>query len=263
MRLFLVISCLVLLGCNQEKKALLQSNVISLSQPKITANSTLIDSFVSIKADLKLDNVSIHYTSDGKEPNELSTAYSQPIITDKAGTYKFKAFHPGWNPSEVSLLTLYSKGIAVDTIVTHIPASKQYSGLGNNTLINYEKGTLNFRDKQWVGYDTIAKASVVLKEKKNIKSLTICYLTDVTSWIFPPSHISVVIDKNEASKKEVAIEIPKAFTLNKMGAVVIPIDKEIRSLTIEVSNLQAIPEWHEGAGSKAWLFMDEWILNEL
>lgn len=262
MRIITIICCLVLWSCNQEQKELLQSNVIRLSPPKITVNNAIIDSFVIVKADLKLDQTNVHFTTNGKTPDTSSEVYTNPIKVSKSGHFKFRAFHPDWNPSDVSSLNLFSKGVLVDRLITHTKPSKQYKGQGQNTLINNKKAPLHFRNEQWVGYDTIAKATVVLKEKKHIKSLTICYLTDMASWIFPPSHVSVLIDKNEVSKKEITIEVPKMFSSSSMGSIVIPIDIEVKSLNIEISNLQNIPKWHEGSGKKAWLFMDEWILNE-
>ena len=41
----------------------------------------------------------------------------------------------------------------------------------------------------------------------------------------------------------------------------IPIDQEVSTLDITVKNLGQIPDWHDGKGYKAWLFMDEWIFN--
>ena len=41
----------------------------------------------------------------------------------------------------------------------------------------------------------------------------------------------------------------------------IPIDREVSTLDITVKNLEQIPDWHDGKGNKAWLFMDEWIFN--
>ena len=46
-----------------------------------------------------------------------------------------------------------------------------------------------------------------------------------------------------------------------MKNINIKINKEVNSLRIEMTNLERIPDWHEGVGNKAWLFMDEWIFN--
>lgn len=49
--------------------------------------------------------------------------------------------------------------------------------------------------------------------------------------------------------------------LTEMKNINLEINKEVTSLRLEITNLQSIPEWHEGSGNKAWLFMDEWIFN--
>lgn len=263
MRVIITICLLGILSCNKSKKSpLLQSNIIRLAQPRVIASNTLIDSFVTVHANLKLDDVVIYYTLNGKEPDTSSSIYSTPIKAYNPGTYKFKAFHPDWAPSETAILKLLPKGIDVDTIIMHSIPHEKYSGLENNTLINLKKGQLNFSDKQWLGYDTVAKATLVLKEKKYIKSLTISYLNDVGSWIFPPSTISVSINGDLNSKKTIDIEQPKAATSIKTNTITIPIELQAESLLVEINNLESIPEWHEGVGQKAWLFTDEWILNE-
>ncbi|GAA3562108.1 hypothetical protein GCM10022395_10890 [Snuella lapsa] len=225
------------------------------------ATSTLIDSFVTIKAELKLGDVSIYYTSEGEEPSQSATKYERPIRVSNSGTFKFKAYHPDWNPSEVTELTLYKKGLDVDTIVWHSNSSEKYKGQGENTLINQTKASLNFSDPQWVGFDTIASATVSFKDNTFVKALTVSYLNDVGSWIFPPESITVILNEDPSARKIKEIEPLKSMVSRKMETVNIPIDTEVQSLRIEVHNIQSIPQWHEGHGAKAWLFMDEWILN--
>ncbi|MBJ6367421.1 chitobiase/beta-hexosaminidase C-terminal domain-containing protein [Snuella sedimenti] len=262
MRLLLVFYCLVFFNCTQKRSTqFLQPNQVSLAQPRVVANSTLIDSFVTIKANLKLDDVSIYYTSNGEEPSRSTTKYEHPIKVSNPGTFKFKAYHTDWNPSEFTALTLYKKGLDADTIVWHSKSSEKYKGQGENTLINQTKASLNFSDPQWVGFDTIASATVSFKDNTFVKLLTVSYLNDAGSWIFPPESITVILNEDISTKKTETIKSLNSLTARKMETVKIPIEAEVKSLRVEVHNLQSIPEWHEGHGTKAWLFMDEWILN--
>lgn len=260
MKLIIGLFIMVLLGCKAEEKQFLQPNEISLSPPMVTATSTIIDSFVIVNADLKFEGAKIVFTANGEEPSEQSEAYTKPLELTQAGTYKFKAFHPDWKPSDVVTLEVFAKGVPIDSIINITQPSKQYSGVGNNTLINNQKASLAHKNTEWVGYDTIAKSEIILKEKTFVKSLSVSYLNAIPSWIFPPSKVSVMLDNQILN--EVVMQPPTALTAQAMSVIHIPINKDVKSLTIEVSNLQSIPNWHDGAGTKAWLFMDEWILNE-
>ena len=127
------------------------------------------------------------------------------------------------------------------------------------TLFNNKKASVKFRDSQWVGFDSIAKASVSFPKKTYIESLTIGYLVDSKSWIFPPEQVTLYLN----DKDIINVNIPALATkeIVQLDDVKIPIKKELKTLTIQVTNVQKLPEWHPGKGAKAWLFMDEWIFN--
>lgn len=237
-----------------------QQQQISITQPRVTATSTIIDSTVTITAALALEDVALYYTNDGSAPTESSAKYIAPITVEKEGIYSFKAFHTDWKPSATTTLKLYKKGITPHKIDWHTNAHTTYPGVGSITVINQKKGSLNFRDEQWVGYDSLAFAKAYFDKKPFIKSMTIGYLTDTKSWIFPPEKVVVLLNQ----KDTLQIDIPKATEgeTPRLDDVYIPINKEIEHISIRVYNTSKLPEWHPGKGMNAWLFMDEWIFNE-
>ncbi|WOD42663.1 chitobiase/beta-hexosaminidase C-terminal domain-containing protein [Hwangdonia lutea] len=250
----------LMVGCKHEKQPdFLQQNTISLAQPRVTTNKTFIDSFVTIQAQLKVDDVVIRYTSNGEEPSLNSEKYTQPIQAVNPGIYKFKAFHNHWKSSEVTKVELFKKGLSADGILWHTKASEKYNGQGEKTLINQTKATLNFTDSQWVGFDTTAVSTITFNKKIYVKSLTISYLNDAASWIFPPK--SIIIFINDDLKEEHVLEPLSQTVAKKNETKNITVEAEVESLKIQVNNLQSIPEWHEGKGQNAWLFMDEFIFN--
>jgi len=152
MRIAVLILVILCFGCAKNEKSIyLQKQEISLAQPRVEATATIIDSSVIITADLRIENVAIHYTNDGSIPKKESSKYTKPLTIKKEGTYKFKAFHPDWKPSDITTLKLYDKGLKPSTINWKTNANITYPGLGDLTVLNNKKGTLNFRDTQWVG----------------------------------------------------------------------------------------------------------------
>lgn len=259
MKLILILFCLLfLLNCSN-KDNFLQQHEISLEQPRLKATNTIIDSSVFVSAELRMSGIDITYTTDGSEPKASSKKYNTDLKLNKAGVYKFKAFHENYMSSDISEIKLYRKGFIPYEINWQTEANNNYSGKGKTTVLNNQKGTLNFRDEQWFGFDTIAQAEVHFKNKIFIKSLTIGYLVDTKSWIFPPESVSLIYNKTDTLK----VKISKVNTSERLllDDVFIPINREIKSITVKVNNTKQIPDWHPGKRLKAWLFMDEWIFN--
>jgi len=252
--------CIFLSACSKKtERILLQEKEIALAQPRISSSSAIIDSSVLISADLRLDGVKIFYTNDNSEPTTQAKEYQESFESSVEGTYKFKAFHPSWKSSETAVLKLYKKGISPSKIDWITNSSNSYKGIGTTTLINNEKAPISFRNKQWVGFDSVAVAEVYFENKTFVETIDIGYLVDTQSWIFPPS--SIMININGTDLVEVKIPNLKQAEPKSLRNYQVKIGRELISMKIEVKNLMKIPAWHDGKGTKAWLFMDEWIFK--
>ena len=260
----MILICLLIISCKRSgTQNYLQKGEVQLVQPKIIASNTVIDSTETITALRDLKGLEIYYTTDGEEPTEKSQKYLSPFSIEEAGVVKFRAFHPEFKSSESTTLKFYKKGHSATKIKWHSKKNDKYNGHGPTTLINNKKGPLEFSNPEWQGFDSIASASVYFKNKIELSSLDIGYLVDTNSWIFPPSEIVISLYKedNSISKITKKIDSPTEPLSRSSESVEIPINLIVNSITIEVKNSDPIPDWHEGAGSKGWLFMDEWIFN--
>jgi len=267
MKVFLttILPMLICLSCKKESpNVYLQQEEVSLVQPRIEVSSTIIDSFVTVSANSGIKGTEIYYTINEGEPNLSSLKYVDPIKIFEPGTYTFKSFHSHWKPSESLSMTFFKKGIQPTEIIWETAPNEKYRGNGPSTIINQKKAPISFSDAEWVGFDTFAMAKVVFKERTFVKSIDLGYLSDPQSWIFPPSEIIIYPNdsKNENDKLIVQVDTLDGMVPKAIKNINISVNKEVNSLRIEVVNLQHIPKWHEGAGTKAWLFMDEWIFNE-
>jgi hypothetical protein len=266
MRKIDVFFCLLLavFSCQEKKKTpFLQEEEVQLVQPNIIVSNTIIDSLETITAELLLDGVVLYYTDNGEAPSRDSNKYEKPIQVVKPGVFKFKSFHPVLKSSAVSSIKIYKKGLIPKKITWHSKEPEKYKGVGDLTLINNKKASLEFSNMEWQGFETIASATVFFKELTTIKSIKIGYLCDTASWIFPPESVSVLVFFKDGTSKEI---VKKTNILEKQSSrtkesIQIPIEMDVVSLKIKVSNVSSIPDWHEGRGLKAWLFMDEWIFN--
>jgi len=258
-----LILCQIIYSCKNEEPKVnyLQKEQVQLVQPRILASTTLIDSFVIIKADRIIEGTELFYSNDGSEPTKNSTQFTGEIIVKEPKEFKFRAFHNKFKPSEMTTLKLYKKGHSASEIQWFTQANEKYTGSGASTLINDKKGSLQFNSPQWMGFDTIANASVKFDKKTTIKTIDIGYLNDPGSWIFPPSEIEIIVNNNATNKLIFKLEPIGGMMDKTMTSFSVPINTEVSTISISVKNLQQIPDWHDGKGNKAWLFMDEWIFN--
>lgn len=253
---------LLLFSCIEENETKwLQSGTIQLTKPLINASSVIIDSSVMLSASLRLDEVEIYYTNNGDEPTKESNLYSNPFQVSEAGLYKFKAYHNDWKASETASTELVKKGLDVDSIYWHTPLNKPYPGQGEWTVVNHKKGTLDYKDSNWVGMDSVIIADVFFKESTIVSLANIGYLESTEAWIFPPEEVQILRSYDGASFSNpihVKLEVPLNNDNLGLKNISLKVQDEVLALRIVIKN-QSIPEWHPAKGNAAWLFTDEWI----
>jgi hypothetical protein len=141
--------------------------------------------------------------------------------------------------------------------------SNQYSGGGDNALINYLKGSANFRTGFWQGYQgKDLEAIVDLGKVTTINKLSVGALQDIKSWIFYPTKVEFLGSDNRKGFAPIAV-INNEFPDNKHGAFTQEFEflaKEkiqYRYIKVIAKSYGVVPDWHLGAGGTSWLFLDE------
>ncbi len=137
---------------------------------------------------------------------------------------------------------------------------------GSRTLLTDGKNAKPDQFHQWVGFDGNDMIAIInLGKKRTINSISVGFLQEIVSWIFLPSMIeitlsedgktyygSVILENDIPEKKEGLIT--KDFT-QKYGG------EKTRFIKIRARNISKCPVWHSGAGGKAWIFVDEIIVE--
>ncbi|MEI7662284.1 MAG: discoidin domain-containing protein, partial [Bacteroidota bacterium] len=140
--------------------------------------------------------------------------------------------------------------------------SGQYSAGGDLALIDFIHGGDNFKTDAWQGYEGADIDAVVdLGSATSVHRLSIGCLQDQGAWIFMPAEVTFWISddginftlagniKNDVDEKADGA-ITREFSVKLKG-------NKTRYIKILAKNRGICPEWHPGAGSKAWLFADE------
>ena len=198
------------------------------------------------------------YTLDESEPNINSETYSTPIVITKSVTLKAAVFN-----TEEKLGSVFSETINLHKAVgkqisINVDPHKSYLGSGAQGLINGISGSDKRNgDKEWLGFwgDDL-EITIDLGEETEIESVETRFHNGQGQWIYAPEKVQVSIDNNlfKDYLVEKSNELLENFQVNFEGV-------KGRVITLKIPSYGIIPEGKQGAGQKAWTFIDEIIIN--
>ena len=98
-----------------------------------------------------------------------------------------------------------------------------------------------------------------------IKSISVGFLQNMTTWIFMPSSVSFLVSDSESDFKSVG-EFLNSIPMEEKKAMVKNFsrnytDLHARYVKIIAKNPGPCPDWHPGAGSPSWVFVDEIVIE--
>ena len=233
-----------------------------LDKPIINLDATASENPTKVSITHKVSDVVIHYTLDGNMPNESSPIYTIPFMMKTTGSVKAKAFKEGFVNSflsSTSFQLLFAESISFES-----SPSEKYSGGATDALINGKFGVLYDFHRDWVGFEGAdLMATIKLKKPVNISSVIARFLQDQGAWVFLPISVQYEASSDGVDFKTVFQQDTRRESETKA------LDPEIRKYTSSISatnvthlrirakNIGVCPDWHKGAGRKAWLFADE------
>ncbi len=202
----------------------------------------------------------IRFTNDGSEPDESSMVYKRPFYVKNSVTLKMKAFnrdlHPSYTEQASFIKIPYRK-----TISYTYPYSHLYTAGGRNGLIDGLRGETGAFGA-WQGfYGDDFEAVLDLGEKRQFSKIETSFLQQYPSWIWAPQFVEYFIS-NDGINYSSVYKSDKQVPLNQPESFVTPYTflssaGEARYVKIFARNIKVCPDWHPGAGEKAWLFIDE------
>ncbi len=212
---------------------------------------------VKISCDTK--RAKIYYTLDGSTPDEKSTLYNGEILLTSSAKITAIAVSLDKKKS-LPVSAVFSK--AKYSIDYKTKYDDKYPGSGNLTLVDGINGSINFNDGNWQGYNGNDVDVVIdLGAIKQIGKISSTYLSDVNSFIFLPQ--SVIYSISDNGKDFVLVgEIKNDSPQNENTPLVKSFETETKNISgryirVNAKNIGVCPEWHKGAGEKAWIFIDE------
>jgi predicted alpha-1,2-mannosidase len=140
---------------------------------------------------------------------------------------------------------------------------KQYHAGGPEGLLDGINGTENWRKGDWQGYQSQDFEAVVdLQNEKNIFNFNATFLQDSRSWILMPTKVEYYTSSDNVNFTIVGSvnnTLDPKESENKITNFSFKSDKEIKAKYVKVKayNFGKLPEWHQGAGGDAYIFVDE------
>lgn len=239
-------------------------DVDTVAVPAISAERTFANS-TNVYFSLSTPDSRVHFTTDGSMPTKDSEIYAGPFPVTETTTIKAIAINAAGTKSFPVEATLTKR--PHDWTVNVISGyNTQYTGGGENAIVDGIRGTVNFASGEWQGVQGKPYEAVIdLKRETEIKELGGSFLQVAGPWIWMPDRIEFDISNDGANFTRVA-EIRPGFpqreltpTAKEYTQAIKPV--KARYVRIRAFNFGKIPSWHLGAGGDPWIFIDEVIVR--
>jgi len=233
-----------------------------LLPPQINGESPVFYKNQEIKIEIR-DGSIIYYTIDGSVPDNRSNVYSEPIYLSESAVIKAISVHK-YNHSIVSKARFIKSKYKPPEYITNY--SIKYPAAANYALVDGLEGSLNYHDGNWQGFEG-EDLEIVLDLDSNleINSVSLGFLQAIEYWIFYPEYLSVELSQDgETYEKGIVVHCDISNTekqASKRKMVVEFSGKRARYIKVKAKNIGICPDWHNGAGKNAWLFVDEIFIN--
>ena len=213
-----------------------------------------------------IKSTSIYYTLDGSTPDSLhSLRYTDPLLIDSNTTVKAKAFAEGWTGSAETGAEFIRSSVRPDDYQLNFPPSDRYKGDLVNSLFDGKKGKPDVWDLAWLGFNhTDLEVEMAFDQPQDIDSLQLSIWYNVGSWMFPPGEVEIWTAQ-EGGHWELAHQ-SKPTVPDKdrpSGLTRVPVSfktKGIQKMKL-IAKPASLPGWHGAAGQKAWIMIDEVVMN--
>ena len=236
----------------QAQKNFLQYEEVKLSRPFVSVSDFFFETNTTMTIAEVEKGAYVMYvyndvaTADYTAPKQFRHSFKVSATTMGEG---FIAS----DPTEVQAVKLPLQPTL--TISSNRLPSEKYKDGGLDILIDRKKGDKDFHEG-WLGYkgDTISYNLSI--ENRRVYMVKVSALCNQNSWIFSPAKVEVY----HKGQLLAATEIEKSSEKQEEGFEIITIPIEhitLDKIEVRIIAPEFIPEWHPGAGSKPWIFIDE------
>ncbi len=153
-----------------------------------------------------------------------------------------------------------------DYRITAITAyAPHYAAGGDQALLDGLRGARNYHAGAWQGFEENDLVALVdLGSSRSIHRLTLSCLQEQQLWIFLPLSITFETSADQENWTSFGV-VTSDLSQSAVGTYIVPFVSEsyqqARYIRVTAKNQGICPDWHHGAGGKAWIFADELIIE--
>ncbi|TKG93779.1 hypothetical protein EYV94_16170 [Puteibacter caeruleilacunae] len=224
----------------------------------------------SFKIELRtlFNNQPIYYSINSSDPDTRTIKYEGPIVVNQNVNIKARVIAGGqlYNVSEKQFFIHKAINKQERLNSTYSRFHPSYAAGGNNALCNGVKGSFNYRDGHWQGFQGQDLDVVIDFDKtESLNNLSIDFLNNIDFWIMPPS--SIEIYKSNDGKtfyhwKSTPLETLKYTRGTSIYNAKVDLSGlSTRYIKVVAKSAGKIPGWHFAAGNPSFIFADEIIVH--
>ena len=237
-----------------------------LREPLITSESDLFKDSLLISLEMNFKNVNIHYTTDGTTPDSLSAVYTGPFTIESTSLVQAISRKDGWDPSGIAERQFIRASIEPQKIVVSPQPNDRYKAEGAASLIDFRKGSVQFTDGAWLGYEKQhLTTTMTLDAETEVKGVTVSALRAAGSYIHYPKQIIVSLSSNgKTYQKAGQLDIPVATesTAPELKNFFVEIEtSKAKYIKVDIKSQLVNPDWHPAPGAPCWMFIDEILVE--
>ncbi len=204
----------------------------------------------------------IRYTMN----HEPSKTYQEPIPLNQHSVIKSQLYKNKTPIGTAFIDTIiYHKAITGRILLNEYP-HPSYAAGGKEALINGKMGSsTRYGDREWLGFwGKDLEIIIDLNQATEVNGLNLRFFNAPGQWIYAPKEVHLKIDLSDGQVVFVSAKAADAsakiqeFSFNLDSAT-----KKVSTqrIILEIPNYGLIPDGKQGAGNKAWTFVDEIIVK--
>ncbi|GGD73036.1 beta-N-acetylhexosaminidase [Emticicia aquatilis] len=208
-----------------------------------------------------LPNAKIHYTLNRKNPTPQDSIFKDHIAIEKSTILKAQLFVENKPYGKILEQNFtYHKAIAKNITLKNQPKAN-YNPSIQFALGNGLAGNSRYNNGQWVGFSgEDLEAIIDLESTQSVSQIGLNLLKYHWQRMWEPNVLTFSLSTDGVNYQEVYSTSEFSVNgINKINAIIKP--TQARFIKVFAKNKGIIPAGEYGAGGKAWLLVDEIIVN--